>query len=81
MKIYTETSLADFEAWSGAIDTLNRIIEEGVADTLETVLDELYPDGLSDTALNDIREKEENRGALLFCALSQAKAAKCTNSF
>ena len=54
MKIYSEISIADFEAWSGAKDTLNRIINEDKCDTLEAVLEELYPDGMTDTQLNDI---------------------------
>ena len=54
MKIYSEISIADFEAWSGARDTLGRIIDEDKCDTLEAVLEELYPDGMTDTQLNDI---------------------------
>lgn len=54
MKIYTEISIAGFEAWSGAVDTLNKIIDAGKCDVLEAVLEEEYPDGLSETALNDI---------------------------
>lgn len=54
MKIYSEISLANFEAWSGAVDTLSRINAEGKADELEAVLDELYPEGLDETQLNDL---------------------------
>ena len=54
MKVYTEISIANFEAWSGAVNTLNRVIEEGKADTLESVLEDLYPDGMDETQLNDI---------------------------
>lgn len=54
MKIYSEISLQNFEAWSGGINTLDRIIAEGKCDQLEEVLEELYPDGLTDTHLNDI---------------------------
>lgn len=54
MKIYSEISLENFEAWSGAVNTLDRIRNAGKCDTLESVLEELYPDGLSETALNDI---------------------------
>lgn len=54
MKVYTDISIASFGAWSGAIDTLNRVIEEGKADVLEAVLEELYPDGMDETQLNDI---------------------------
>ena len=54
MKIYSETSLYNFEAWSGAVDTLNRVIEEGKAEELEAILEDLYPDGIDETTLNDI---------------------------
>lgn len=54
MKITMEMSLYNFEAWSGAVDTLERIKEAGLCDELEEYLDELYPDGISDTTLNDI---------------------------
>lgn len=54
MKVYSEISIASFEAWSGAVDTLNRVIENGKADTLEAILEDLYPDGMNETQLNDI---------------------------
>lgn len=45
---------SDFKPWSGASDTWNRIEEEGKIDELEAVLEEIYPDGMSDTKLNDL---------------------------
>ena len=54
MKITSEISLENFKAWSGAKDTLNKLIELDKCDELEFILDDLYPDGLSDTQLNDI---------------------------
>ena len=54
MKIYSETSIRDFRAWSGAIDTLDRVINAGKDDELEAVLEDLYPDGIDETTLNDI---------------------------
>lgn len=54
MIIKTETTLADFRAWSGARYTLDRLIEEDACNTMEQVLEDLYPDGLTDTELNDI---------------------------
>ena len=38
----------------GAVDTLDRINNEGKAEVLETVLEELYPEGMDETQLNDI---------------------------
>ena len=60
MKIIMETSLENFEAWSGAISTLNTLKEKDLCDRLESMLDELYPDGMTDTELNDLLWFEEN---------------------
>ena len=54
MKITSELSLKNFKAWSGAKDTLNKLIELDKCDELEFILDDLYPDGLTETQLNDI---------------------------
>lgn len=54
MKIITYTSLRDFEAWSGALPTLRRLIDEDLTDQLESILDELFPDGMTDTELNNL---------------------------
>ena len=54
MRIYSETSLENFEAWSGAVDTLDRVREAGKCDELESILEDLYPDGVSETELNDL---------------------------
>ena len=54
MKITSEISLKNFKAWSGAKDTLNKLIELDKCDELEFILDDLYPNGLTETELNDI---------------------------
>ena len=54
MKIYSEISLENFEAWSGAVNTLDRIRNAGKCDELEAMLEELYPDGMTSTELNDL---------------------------
>ena len=54
MKITMELSLENFEAWSGAVDTKKKIIEAGKTEEFETLIDELYPDGIDATTLNDI---------------------------
>jgi hypothetical protein len=53
MKIYTETSLRHFEFWSGAIDTANHLTSEQL-DEIETQLEDLNPDGMSETEINDL---------------------------
>ena len=54
MKITSEISLKNFKAWSGAKATLNKLIELDKCDDLEFILEDLYPDGLTETELNDI---------------------------
>ena len=54
MVITYELDLNSFEAWSGAKDTLDRIQREGKCAELENILEELYPDGMTETELNDL---------------------------
>lgn len=54
MKITYELDLNTFEAWSGAVETLNRIIKENKTAELEMILEDLYPDGMDETQLNDL---------------------------
>ena len=54
MKITSEMSLRNFKAWAGAKDTLNKLIELDKCEELEFILEDTYPDGISETQLNDI---------------------------
>ena len=54
MTIKTEKNLRGFEAWSGAIETKKLILDAGLEEEFEGLIEELFPDGLSDTELNDI---------------------------
>lgn len=54
MTITYELDLNRFKAWAGAVDTLDRIQREGKCEELENILDELYPDGMTETQLNDL---------------------------
>ena len=55
MKTFNDNArLADFEAWSGAKDTKETILEKGMGEEFDNLIEELYPDGLSETQLNDI---------------------------
>ena len=54
MIIKTDTNLRDFDAWAGAIETKNLILDAGLEEEFEELIEEIYPDGLSDTKLNDI---------------------------
>jgi len=54
MTIKSDISLENFGAWSGGKSTLDRIINEGKCGELESMLEDLYPDGMTDTELNDL---------------------------
>ena len=54
MTITYELDLNSFEAWSGAKETLERIQCEGKCAELENILDDIYPDGMTETELNDL---------------------------
>ena len=54
MTINYELDLNSFQAWSGAKDTLERSQREGKCAELENILEELYPDGMTETELNDL---------------------------
>ena len=54
MKYYVETSLENFEAWSGGRDTLDVLIEKGLCDTVEACLEDILDGDSSDTYINDI---------------------------
>ncbi len=54
MKITREISNIDeFEAWSGAVYTYNAIIENHKQDDFMLMLEEIFPDGCTETELND----------------------------
>lgn len=54
MKIYKETSLRDFEFWSGAKYTAE-VLTDDQLDRIESYFEETAPeDGYSDTDINDI---------------------------
>lgn len=59
MKIIKEITLDNFVPWSGAVSTLERVEEEGRLDALESILEDLYPDGMTETELNDLLWFEE----------------------
>lgn len=53
MKLYREFS-EGYTPWSGAKETYQRIQDAGKWDTLEAVLEDIYPDGMTETELNDL---------------------------
>ena len=55
MKVYNEITLANrnFEFWGSAKENAESLTS-GQLDTVESILEELYPEGISATQLNDI---------------------------
>lgn len=54
MRIYADIKLENFGAWQGAEDTKDKIIEAGKQGEFERLVEELYPDGIDETQLNDL---------------------------
>ena len=55
MKIYKEiNSLLEFEPWCGAKSTWKKLVDHDCAERAIEILEESYPEGLSETAFNDI---------------------------
>lgn len=56
MKVFDEMDWYDIyrTAWSGARDTVEKIKDEGKGDEFVSLIEELYPEGIDRTSLNDI---------------------------
>lgn len=44
----------DFEPWSGAVETYERVNNAGMLGDLDAILEDVYPDGIDETGLNDL---------------------------
>lgn len=53
MKVYREISLREFEFWAGAKDRVKYLTDDEL-DQIEQILEEIYPEGLSETDVNDL---------------------------
>lgn len=53
MKIYKEESLSNFEFWGGAKDSAEKLTDQEL-DQIESTLEKIYPEGMSETELNDL---------------------------
>lgn len=52
--------LGDYRPWSGAVDFYNELRDAGLLDELEFILEDIYPDGMTMTELNDLLWFEED---------------------
>jgi hypothetical protein len=54
MKVTRELSLSDFEPWFGGKAGKDYILEHGLEEDFENLLEECYPNGIDETLLNDV---------------------------
>ena len=59
MKIYKEERLRNFEFWSAARDRVKYLTDEEL-DTIESILEECNPEGMTETEINDFFWFEED---------------------
>lgn len=52
--IIDNASISNFESWSGAKDTQQTIIDNNKENEFDNLIEELYPEGITDTQLNDL---------------------------
>ena len=53
--LYKEMSIFDFEPWSGAVNTYERLEREGKLDELDSLLPDMFSkDDVEETELNDL---------------------------
>jgi hypothetical protein len=53
MRIYYE-GLDKYTPWSGAVSTWQKIQDNDKVEQLESALEDLYPNGMTETELNDL---------------------------
>ena len=58
-RISTE-GLRNFRPWDGAVNTYQRIVEAKKLDTLEFMLEDMYPNGVGANELNDMLQFESD---------------------
>jgi hypothetical protein len=55
MKVTNDNlTLKDFNAWSGAVETKKTIIDNNKEKDFDFLIEELFPDGIEKTKLNDL---------------------------
>ena len=53
MRVYKEIPLTEFEFWAGAKDTVKYLTDFELKE-IEQILEDLFPESLSETDINDI---------------------------
>jgi len=60
MIMLSNLSLRNFDAWSGAKETKEAIIKNGKTEEFNSLMSELYPNGLTETEINDLLRFEKD---------------------
>lgn len=60
MRITKEESLTSFDFWSGAKDTV-KYLTDSELETIEGILEDLNPDGMTETEVNDLFWFEDDK--------------------
>ena len=55
-----EVSLEDFDAWEGAEDLKQQIIDADKTKEFEQLIADVYPDGIDETGLNDLMRFDDD---------------------
>ena len=79
MIIKTETNLRNFETWSGATETKNLILDAGLEEEFEGLIEELYPNGLSDTERKKYSAEVTDDGLVSYSTWSEANSSNNSN--
>ena len=53
MRIYREIPLTEFEFWAGGKDTVEELTDSEL-EQIEQILEEIYPEGMSEFEINDL---------------------------
>ena len=59
MIVFREITLEEFEPWANAIETKDLIIKKGKEKEFNVLIEECYPEGITETGLNDLLRFEE----------------------
>lgn len=60
MIIKQEIALEEFDGWCGARETIDTVYNAGMIDELEAFFESEYPEGITETELNDILRFESD---------------------
>ena len=75
MALTITTGIDNFKPWAGAVSTWEEIEEAGKISDLEFLLEEIYPDGIDETKVNDLLWFESD---WLFASLDMNNMVCCS---